>query len=199
MNAEDKIALFQKFEDAYSFLSASTIEKIASIGDLTSLKKKAHFIDNSKTDKRIAFVVQGLFRGYIINEDGEEITLWFSNELDILASYNGILNNEKSKVTFEALEDAQLFVFDYDSLKQLASKEQEVAAALIKMLEELLREAFYRNERFILMDATQRYQDLLERKPNIIRKIPQKLLASYIGITPVSLSRLRAQLKAKKH
>ena len=196
MNSEE-LLLIQKFTKAFSTVSPEVIEQIAQIGHLEYVQKKDHFITFGQTDKRLAFVIEGLFRGYI-NNAGEETTLWFSDEMDLLASYNGILFNESSKITYQALEPARLFVLRYDNLKKLAKNNQAIALVIIQMLEKILGEAFQRNERFILMDAEQRYLNLLEKKPNVMARVPQKLLASYIGITPVSLSRLRARLNKKR-
>ncbi|MEZ5022374.1 MAG: Crp/Fnr family transcriptional regulator [Chitinophagales bacterium] len=193
----DELVLIAKFTKAYSALSSSAIEQIAQIGHLETIPKKDHFISFGQLDKRLAFVIDGLFRGYILN-DGEETTLWFSDEFDIIASYNGILFNETSKITYQALESSTLFVIHYDDLKNLAKNNQEVALTIIQILEQVLGEAFQRNERFILMDAETRYLNLLEKKPKVISRVPQKLLASYIGITPVSLSRLRSRLNKKR-
>ncbi len=193
---EEKL-IYEKFTKTYPFLGSDAIEKIAQLGKIVSIAKKDHFIKVGITDKRLAFVTEGLFRGYVNNE-GEETTLWFSTELDILASYSGILLNEGSKITYQALEDSTLFVINYGDLKSLAKTDHSIAFIIIEMLEQILGEAYQRNERFILMDAETRYLDLIERKPGIISSVPQKLLASYIGVTPVSLSRLRARLQKKE-
>jgi CRP-like cAMP-binding protein len=189
--------LIREFAKVYPSLEFNAIGKIASIGELQTISKKEKFIHQDKIDRRIAFVLKGLFRGYI-NHNGELTTLWFSAEYDMLASYNGILLKEASKVTYEALESSIIFVFEYDDLKTLALEDTTIAFTIIEMLEKLLIESYHRNERFVFMDAEERYQNLMQRKTAIIQRVPQKLLASYIGITPVSLSRLRARLNKKR-
>ncbi len=193
----DTTLLIQQFAKSYPQIGINSINKIVELGEIEFINKKEKFIQQGHLDRRIAFVISGLFRGYI-NHDGEETTLWFSAEHDIIASYHGLLLNEASKMEYQALEDASLFVLSYDDLKILATKDSEIALTLIEMLENLLIESLQRNERFILLDAETRYLNLVKNKPNILQRVPQKLLASYIGITPVSLSRLRARLNKKE-
>ena len=193
----DKQFLIQQFAKSYPNLSVEAIEKIAALGEINTIKRKDKFIHEGQFDRRIAFVINGLFRGFI-NHDGEDTTLWFSAEYDIIASYHGLLLNEASKMAYQALEDATVFVITYDELKNLAKSDAQIALSLIEMLEQILIESLQRNERFILLDAETRYLNLVKNKPNIVQRVPQKLLASYIGITPVSLSRLRARLNKKE-
>jgi CRP-like cAMP-binding protein len=192
-----KEELIREFAKVYPNLSIGTIEKIATIGELQTIPKKGKFINQNKIDRRIAFVLKGLFRGFMNHHD-EETTLWFSAEYDMLASYNGILLKEPSKITYEALDESIIFVFEYDDLKKLAGSDISIAFTIIEILEKLLIESFKRNERFIFMDAESRYNELIQRKANIVQRVPQKLIASYIGITPVSLSRLRAHSNKKR-
>jgi CRP-like cAMP-binding protein len=193
----DKQLLLERFAKTYPGLNNAELEKIAEIGSVHQIQRKEKFIFENKIDRRIAFVLEGLFRGYLIQK-AEEITIWFSGEYELIASYNGILLNESSKITYQALEDSTIFVFEYDDLKQLAKDNIQIAFSIITMLEKFLIESLQRNERFILMDAETRYNNLVQNKPNIVQRVPQKLLASYIGITPVSLSRLRARLNKKR-
>lgn len=192
----DTEKLVEQFSKIYPNLSGSAILKIVALGSLKTIPKKSRFIEEGKLDQRIAFVIEGIFRGFI-NQDGEEITLWFSTENDLIASYNGPLLNAPSKITYQALEESTIFIFEYSKLKELARQDLEIAFYIIEMQEKILIESLHRNERFMLMDAEERYQNLINNKPDIVQRVSQKLLASYIGITPVSLSRLRARLNKK--
>ncbi len=189
----DEQTLIDQFKKAYPKISYSALHKIAEGGKIITILKKQFFIRQNSIDKRLAFVISSLFRGFT-NYDGEEKSLWFSNEYDIVASYKGILLNQPAQVTCQALEDSTLFVIPYEQLKELAKNDNEIANTIITMLEQLMVESFQRTERFTLLDAETRYLNLLDNKPEIIKRVSQKLLATYIGITPVSLSRLRSRL-----
>ena len=188
--------LLEQFHHAYPYFSKDTIEKLAGNGELIDIPKKAVFIRYGKIDKNIGFVVKGLFKGTILDNEDEQ-TLWFSNEYDILASYMSILEGQTSKLTYTALEDSTVFTMNYDTIRSLAETDLELSSSLIIMLEKLLLESFRRLEKYVLYSPEDRYLKILNEKPEIINRIPQKLLASYIGITPVSLSRLRARLSKK--
>ena len=186
--------ILQEFSDAYPYFDKASIEKIIPIGQMTEFKKGSSFIPYGKTDKRIGFVTDGLFRGVVFEND-EEQTLWFSSELDILASYISILKGAPSNLTYEALEDSRVFVIDYEEFRKLAETDQHLSMSLLRMMEKLLLESYERLEKFIFYSPEDRYQRILKDKPEILNRVSQKLLASYIGITPVSLSRLRARIK----
>ncbi len=189
--------VIQEFKKAYPNLSLETIEEIADQGTLVEVKKKDFLISRGDNQKKLGFVLKGLFRGMILKEDGE-VTLWFSSEYDIIASYTNILMGQPAKITYQALEDAVVFVTSYDVIQKLSARNVSIALSINKMLEQLLLESFLRMEKFVLHNPEERYLQLLESKPEIINRVSQKLLASYIGITPVSLSRLRARLHSKK-
>jgi len=188
--------LILNFHRAYPYFDQATILKIADHGNLVEVAKNECLIRYGQVDKHIGFVVQGLFKGTILEND-EEQTLWFSNEYDILASYMSIFRDEPSKLTYTALEKSKVVLLQYETIKDLAAGDLAVASGMITMLENLLLESFHRLEKYILYSPEDRYLKLLREKPDILNRVPQKLLASYIGITPVSLSRLRARLSRK--
>jgi len=189
----DEAQLLSEFSNAYPFFDEATVRKIAPHGKIVEVRKGDTFIRFGRTDKRIGFVISGLFRGVAFEND-EEQTLWFSSELDIIASYISILHNEPSNLNTEALEDSRVFVIDYEVIRNQAKKDLELSNSLLKMMEQLLLESYKRLEKYIFYSPEDRYRRILEDKPEILNRVSQKLLASYIGITPVSLSRLRARM-----
>jgi CRP-like cAMP-binding protein len=192
----DDDRFLQDLRGAYPFFSESSLRLMAGQGKIETVRKNQNFFTRGKVDKRIGFVIKGLFKGTIVNRDTEQI-LWFSNEFDILASYSSILNDEPARLSYTALEDSSIFVISYEQIRRMADAHSELSAGLIAMLEKLLLESFHRLEKFLLYNAEDRYLRILEEKPDILNRIPQKLLASYIGITPVSLSRLRSRLSRR--
>jgi len=192
----DEAQLLNEFSSAYPYFDEVTVRKIAPHGKVVDVNKGDTFIRFGKTDKRIGFVIKGLFRGVAFENDDEQ-TLWFSSELDIIASYISILHNEPSNLNTEALEDSRVFVIDYDIIRDQARKDLELTNSLLKMMEQLLLESYRRLEKFIFYSPEDRYRRILEDKPDILNRVSQKMLASYIGITPVSLSRLRARIHKK--
>lgn len=189
----DDDRILHAFQKAYPFFEEETLLKLAGAGQTTVVPRKGHLIRRNRVDRRIGIVLEGLFKGTILH-DGEEQILWFSNELDILASYRSILRDMPSELDYEALEESTVFMIDYPVIRKLSADDTRFAQALITLLEQLLMESFERLKRFLLLSARDRYIRLLDEKPEIMHRVPQKLLASYIGITPVSLSRLRKQL-----
>lgn len=162
---------------------------------LLSIPKRGFFIKSGQYKRQIAFVLQGFFRGFY-RRDQANITFQFCDEYKLMAAYSCILSNKASNVSYQALEDSQLIIFDYDLLKKLSLSDIEVAQSIIVIMEELLRQTIERIAEFAILNPEQRYLELLHDNPSYIQRAPQQDLASYIGITPVSFSRLKSRVKS---
>ena len=155
------------------------------------LSKRDCFANEGKVAKEIGFVVEGTMRHYY-TKDGEERTTYFYFENHFVASYISCINQQPSHLTIEALTACKLLVFPYAILKELYQKSHTwerfgrlIAEYLAIGLEE-------RMTGLLLLSPEERYYELLKsNKAKIIERIPQHYIASYLGITPVSLSRIR--------
>ena len=155
------------------------------------LSKRDCVANEGKVAKEIGFVVEGTMRHYY-TKDGEERTTYFYFENHFVASYISCINQQPSHLTIEALTACKLLVFPYAILKELYQKSHTwerfgrlIAEYLAIGLEE-------RMTGLLLLSPEERYYELLQsNKAKIIERIPQHYVASYLGITPVSLSRIR--------
>ncbi len=170
-------------------------EKMAGIFRHEQLRKGRFFVRAGEHPRKIGFIVSGILRLYYLNDKGDEFTKAFCVENEMVAAYSALLLEEPSRLFIEALEDTSLLVASYESYKRISSGHicwniinQTMAEALIVKKEK-------RESALLMDDAAKRYQKFLEDYPGLEAKVRQYYIASYLGITPVSLSRIRSKLK----
>ncbi len=184
------ISRFIKLNDAdWQLLEPSLREK--------KLPKQSHFITEGKVEQEVGFLLDGNMRHYY-TRDGEEKTTYFYFEGHFVSSYLSAITNTPSELTIEAMTDCRLIVFHYKDLQKLydVSHTWERFGRLIA--EYLAIGLEQRMVGLLMLSPEERYLDLLDgNKQKIIERIPQHYVSSYLGITPVSLSRIRARLLKK--
>jgi CRP-like cAMP-binding protein len=162
------------------------------------LDKGEYWINEGKKEQQIGFVLNGNMRHYYIH-DGEEKTTYFYFENHLVSSYFSALTGEPSKLTIEALTDCQLIIFPYKILVSLYDSSHLWERFGRKLAEYLALGLEERMAGLLILTPEERYLQLFkENKKKIIERIPQHLIANYLGITPVSLSRIRGRISAKK-
>ncbi len=168
--------------------------KLLKIISKRKIKENDNFIVAGQHPKTIAFVCKGLFRYYYSGDQGEEFTKAFFTENSVLISYSAIIQNRGSYFTAQAIEDSEIEVVNYDRLLDLFSEWEGWNKFLVVMLQKVFFVKEERERQFLLFDAEKRYRSFLEQFPNLDKRISQHLIASYLRITPESLSRLRRKM-----
>jgi len=162
------------------------------------LRRGEHFVQAGEYRPQLALVLSGACRVYYTRPDGDERTIYFFFEPHLLGDYASCLIGEPSQAGIQALVDTELVVFDYAVLRHLYE-----AFPVYERFGRLLAEYLYlgvgeRMVDLLLRTPAERYLDLLTSgKHKILERIPQSLIANYLGITPVSLSRIRARVARK--
>jgi CRP-like cAMP-binding protein len=139
------------------------------------------------------FLESGALRGYYTVEE-KEITHWFSFEEDFVTSFHSFITGQPSVENIQLLEGSVLWAISKESLTQLLNQHREI--------ERLLRIAYEKyyirlEERFVnaqFKTAAERYQTLLQQRPNIIERVSLGYIASYLGISQETLSRVRSRI-----
>jgi CRP-like cAMP-binding protein len=164
---------------------------------IISYKKYNCFATEGKRANEVGLVLQGMFRQYY-TKDGEEKTTYFYFEQHFVSSYMSCITQQPSPLTIEALSDAVCIVFSYNILKQLFEQSmvwQKFGRLIAEYIANGLEE---RMVSLLLQSPEERYLDLLHsNKKKIIERIPHQYIANYLGITPVSLSRIRNRILQK--
>lgn len=148
-----------------------------------------------KTDK-LYFIISGVARSYYIDNSGNDITKNFSDELSFCVG-ESLFSQEKSVQGFEALTDIEAFEIEPEKFKKTFMSNQRLTMLYISMLEFSLLYKTERESSFQLKSATERYIDFKREFPTLENRINQSYIATYLGITPVSLSRIRRTLRGE--
>ncbi|MBC7828948.1 MAG: Crp/Fnr family transcriptional regulator [Chitinophagaceae bacterium] len=165
---------------------------------LRRIKKKMKFAAHGKICNEVGFILNGSFRFFFV-KDGIEISNYFSFQNEFISSYRSFLKREPSLINIEAMEDSQIIYFSYTSLQELLKDERVVLKMerFGRMIAEYLICCYEeRVVSFVTQTPEERYRLLLESGDDLLQRIPQYYLANYLGITPVSLSRIRKRIFA---
>lgn len=147
----------------------------------------------NKIEPNIYFIKKGLVRAFI--ERDNEVTFWFGKEGETVISMKSYVEEEPGYETIELLEDCELYELKTENLRKLFSEDVHIAnwgrkfaeKELIKTEERLISKQF--------KNASERYLELMKDHPELLQRVQLGHIASYLGITQVSLSRIRAELK----
>ena len=164
-------------------------------GELTevSYTKGDRILEAGKTERNIFFVARGVVRAFL-PIDGRDITFWIGTEGATVVSLKSYVLGAPGYETVECVEPTLLYALNRNVLTDLYQQDIHIANWGRKFAE---TELLQTEERFIPLlftTAAQRYRALLEKQPHLLQRIPLEHLASYLGVTPVSLSRIRAQI-----
>ena len=159
-----------------------------------NLKKGDFFVKQDKVCRHIAFIVKGTLRTYYINDKAEETTSCFWTENNLTTSYKSFILQQPSTLILQAIEDTKLLVIDYENLQKLYSKStiwQTIGRAVAER-EYIVMEQYasvLNNE-----TAKEKYLRLLKEQPNVLQKANIEDIASYLGVTRRTLSRIRQEI-----
>ena len=161
-----------------------------------TLKRGEFFVRAGDTPRTIGFVMSGILRLYYIDCEGTEYTKSFCAENSFVAAYSALLLKQPSQLLIQALEDAKLLIADYSAYRSLCEKHTCWQMLNCKIAEILFIKKEKRESALLLDDAKTRYLSFQEDYPGLETRLKQHHIASYLGITPVTLSRIRSQLKS---
>jgi CRP-like cAMP-binding protein len=189
--------LLQKQIEAFVKLSDDDWQLLLPHLELKTIRKNQLFIQEGKKEQRIGFVLDGMFRQYY-TKDGEEKTTYFFFEHHFISSYISCITGKPSLISIEALSDGVYLSFPYNVLLQLFEQSRTWQKFGRLMAEYLTVGLEERMVGLLLQSPEERYLELLSsNKQKIIERIPQHYIANYLGITPVSMSRIRNRVLKK--
>jgi CRP-like cAMP-binding protein len=190
--------LISEYLNEFSFLSIKDIKFIFSAFHVKKVEKGDVLITSGQYFPYILKVRKGLLRTYAITLNGDDKTLFFSDKGDDAGSLESIFMEQPSGHFIEALENSVLIVVDAKKFQSLAKKKTMLLKMMNKNLIKGMTTVIERLKFHTLLSPEQRYCQLLENQPTLIQRVPQKHIASYIGVTTVSMSRIKARVYRKK-
>lgn len=183
----------EAFQTQFPFLREEDINMFLDICQVQTLENNERFIDLHEKSWKMTFIIKGVLRNYYINPEGVEVSTVFRAELDVAASWETILLNKPSNHIIEAIMPSQLLVFNYKDLKNLIDQNRQIEKVYNAMLHKLLAESLEHIQSYVNEKPESRYKKLLA-SDHPIHRIPQKYIASFLGITPESFSRLKKRI-----
>jgi CRP-like cAMP-binding protein len=167
-------------------------DAIAEISKIVHIQKSRDLQPIGHTCKTIYFMNKGVARIYYY-KDGIDITDSFALENNIIARVESLFTGKPSRKGIQALEDSEIVAIDANKLFTLYDSHPQLERLFRKVFEASHVDTVNRIENIQFHTAEERYNGLLQDAPDIIQRIPLKYIASYLGITQVSLSRIRSQ------
>lgn len=192
MTAHD--SLFKYIEThSQTQLTKSEMEVIKNAFILKKLRKRQYLLQEGEICKYFSFIVKGAMRQYSVDDKGVEHIVQLSIENWWVGDRESFIMLTPSTYNVDAWEDTELLVTTRAEQLDLLEKIPSISSMILKMDERHFIASQYRLNSVISQTANKRYEDFASRYPELIQRFPQHLIASYLGITKSSLSRIRNQ------
>lgn len=161
------------------------------------IKKDQYLLRKNEYCRHTFFVEVGLLRQYSIDEKGKEHTITFAPKNWLVSDRESVYFDQPSAYYIQALEDSVVVLLDKNFIQMLSEKIPSFTEFNNKLLHNHIRHLQSRINQLLSTNAEERYLQFIELYPDILLRVPQTMVASYLGITPESLSRVRRELARK--
>jgi CRP-like cAMP-binding protein len=179
-------------------LSKQQTDFIANKGIEVELRKDEYFSEAGKIPRQVAFVLDGIFRLSYYNDKGEEITNYFIDGNQFLADYENFEANLPASDNLQAVTDCKLLIFSKNDWEEISNTIAGWDKIADKAYRKCLLETIEKRSPLVSEDATTRYLLFLEKFPSLANRIPLSYIASYLGVTQQSFSRIRKSIHSKR-
>ncbi len=179
----------------FGSLNQRQLDLIAGKATTLSLRKDEYFLEAGQVARQVGFVLEGVLRICYYNNKGDEITRNFIDEQHLATELRGMEYGQSSAEYVQAVTDCRLLVFakrDWDEVAHTIVGWRDIVH---QMTARHLREKLARISPMVAQDATTRYREFLENYPRLANRVPLAYLASFLGITRSSLSRIRRNIR----
>lgn len=185
-------AIFKTFEQLV-VLSDDEKQLITELFKPLKIKKGDYFTESEKLNKRVGFLVEGLVYYYVLKNDNEAITD-FTKEGEFVSEYHTFINKEKAVHSIKAIEDCKFLVLDYDNIQRLYNEIKDGNKFGRMVLEHRFGIVINQLLSLYMHTPEERYQHFQKNYFDLTQRVPQYLIAAYIGVKPQSLSRIRKRI-----
>ena len=174
--------------------SESEIQEILDIFEVKNFDKKEFIKRPFTISKELGFLVEGSVRGTFHKDNGEETTFRLLEENSFIGDAISIKTKEPTPIAFQCLSKVCMLIAPYGNVQKLLKSNLALNIVMREYITENAVEMGRRHLQFLTGSAKERYLFILENQPNLLKKLPLRLIASLIGITPVQLSRIRNKI-----
>lgn len=183
----------KKFFNEYVQLPEEELDDVISKFKSKTIKKNEFVLQEGETCKDLIFVQKGCLRLYYIQDD-VEVSVWFALKHSSAIEIYSFISETPSNYFLQAIEETEILYLPKVALNKLYETHPKMQEMMRKFWEDVILHLLARFTALQKDTAEQRYLDLLE-KPELLQSIPQKYLASFIGVTPTSLSRIKKNIR----
>lgn len=171
----------------------SEMAAFASLFSEIKLKKNDYFAKEGECSSKISFISEGIMRAFYRNKSGKEYNKTFFTPPNFAAAYSSITTKQKNLINIQCLTDCTLQVADFDKITFLYKEYPKIESLARKLAEYKFAIKEKREIELVTIEATERYSIFKKEHPDLENLINQYHIASYLGITPTQLSRIRAK------
>lgn len=169
-------------------------QELISIIKTTRIKKRQFLDQPGFTSAYRNYVVKGAFRSFFVDDEGKDHTVQIAVDDWFVSDFHSYITQTPATLFVEALEDSVIFQMKYDDIEGLCAKSHNMSEYFRITTERAFAYARKRALSNISKSAEERYLEFLELYPGIVQRVPQKVIASYLGMSAEFLSKIRAQL-----
>ncbi|AYQ34359.1 Crp/Fnr family transcriptional regulator [Runella sp. SP2] len=184
---------FITYLEAFIPLSVEAKTALSGVLKVRQYAKREYIVPLNGVNDLISFVVKGCVREYYLNEQTEEVVVWFGLEKDIAVSLPSFISQKPSHTAIQAIEPTKVIQVSREDLYQLYDQFHEIERLGRIIAEHYLMNSDSYIKELQTQNAAERYQHLMEQKPQILQRVPLSMIASFLGISGETLSRIRAK------
>jgi len=174
-------------------LNSQMSEKFKTFSKKFECPRKTYLLNEGDVCKQVFLIEEGCLRSWF-NDNGNDITFQFFFEGNFVSSFESFKNNRPCLYNIETLTPAVLYVAQRADIMRVLENDPEIK----EQLNELLMQRLYHYQKLFISRIThspqRRYEELIKKQPQLINRVPQHYIATYLGITPVSLSRIKNKI-----
>ena len=185
---------FYNLFDSYVKLSESEMEFCRPYFELNSVPKNSIVEEENRVPKYLYFITQGFMRLFYYDAQGDEITTLIVSPNQFVTSFSNFIHELKSNENLECITNCEFYKIERSGLVELIDKGENFKKLSLVIFEQSVASTQIRANDFATLTAELRYKKLIEQQPEIIQNVPIQYIASYLGIKPQSLSRIRKQI-----
>ena len=189
---------FVNYFKNFRFLSFSDLKLIYSIANIKKVDAEQQLVREGETFYHVIIILKGLVRNYVITSKGEERTTLIAKEGMQVATPESLFSGTPSFEFIETVEPSILVYIDSRKFNKLVKKHPNLLLLKSRNMEKAIVRTINRVRFFTVLSPEERFVELQNKYPEFIQRVPQKYLASFIGVTTVSFSRIKARVYSKR-
>jgi len=181
----------EQYITSYFGVKPGSLEQIASLFRPTTLAKGHFLLKTGQTCQQLSFIRSGLLRIFVPTERGDEVTQWISTQGYFVTDLSSFMFDSPARWTVQALSDAELFTIDkadYQSIGQRVPEWHELEVRFIARCFTIMEDRIFMH---LSMTAEERYWSFFENNKKLFNQVPLQYIASMLGMTPETFSRIR--------